>query len=60
MTPQEINDFALALPEVTEEEAFGLDGSVPSDEVCDMVKHAYHRVVASLPKHVRTRLAGQL
>ena len=23
MTPQEINDFALALPEVTEEEAFG-------------------------------------
>ena len=34
-----------------------LDGSVPGDEVRDMVEHAYDRVVASLPKAQRTRLA---
>jgi predicted DNA-binding protein (MmcQ/YjbR family) len=118
MTPQELNDFALALPEVNEEESFGpgvsvykvvgkvfailqpngsppqvtlkcdpslalelraqfpavtegyhvnkkhwntvvLDGSVPEEEVRDMVEHSYERVVESLPKLVRTRLAGQ-
>jgi predicted DNA-binding protein (MmcQ/YjbR family) len=118
MTPQELNDFALALPEVNEEESFGpgvsvykvvgkvfailqpngsppqvtlkcdpslalelraqfpavtegyhvnkkhwntvvLDGSVPEEEVRDMVEHSYERVVEGLPKLVRTRLAGQ-
>jgi predicted DNA-binding protein (MmcQ/YjbR family) len=118
MTPQELNDFALALPEVTEVESFGqgtsvykvaakvfailqpgddpprvtlkcdpslamelraqfpavtegyhvnkkhwntvlLDGSVPAEEVQDMVGHSYDTVVAGLPKYVRTRLAAQ-
>ncbi|HSV65040.1 MAG TPA: MmcQ/YjbR family DNA-binding protein [Mycobacteriales bacterium] len=118
MSPQEVNDLALGLPEVTEEESFGpganvykvagkvfailqpggempqvtlkcepslalelraqysavtegyhvnkkhwntvlLDGTVPSDEVREMVEHAYKRVVDSLPKYVRARLSGQ-
>ncbi|HEY3747807.1 MAG TPA: MmcQ/YjbR family DNA-binding protein [Pseudonocardiaceae bacterium] len=118
MTPQEINDHALALPEVLEEEPFGpgvsvykvagkvfailhpeddnprvtlkcdpslalelraqfpavsegyhtnkkhwntvlLDGTVPEDEVRDMVEHSYDRVVDGLPKYVRVRLAEQ-
>jgi predicted DNA-binding protein (MmcQ/YjbR family) len=118
MTPQEINSFSLALPEVTEEESFGpgvnvykvagkvfailqpgsqppqvtlkcepglalelraqfpavtegyhvnkkhwntvlLDGTVPGNEIHDMVEHAYQRVVASLPKYVRAQLSGQ-
>jgi predicted DNA-binding protein (MmcQ/YjbR family) len=36
-----------------------LDGSVPEDEVRDMVEHAYDRVVAGLPKAARERLAEQ-
>lgn len=36
-----------------------LDGSVPDDEVRDMVDHAYDRVVAGLPKYVRERLPAQ-
>jgi len=35
-----------------------LDGSVPDDELRDMVEHAYARVVSALPKAVRERLAG--
>jgi len=34
-----------------------LDGTVPGDEVREMVEHSYDRVVASLPKADRTRLA---
>jgi predicted DNA-binding protein (MmcQ/YjbR family) len=34
-----------------------LDGTVPSDEVRDMVEHAYDRVVAGLPKAVRQELS---
>jgi predicted DNA-binding protein (MmcQ/YjbR family) len=116
MRPQEINDFALTLPEATEEEAFGpgvgvykvagkvfailqpdvpqvtlkcepglalelraqypavtagyhvnkkhwntvlLDGTVPPDEIHEMVEHAYQQVVKSLPKYVQARLAGR-
>lgn len=33
-----------------------LDGSVPDDEVRDMVEHSYAQVVATLPKAVRLRL----
>ena len=33
-----------------------LDGSVPDEEVRDMVEHSYERVVATLPKAVRVRL----
>lgn len=36
-----------------------LDGSVPTDELHDMVWHAYDRTVTGLPKYVRTRLAEQ-
>lgn len=35
-----------------------LDGSVPDDEILDMVDHAYDRVVAGLPRYVRERLAA--
>ncbi len=35
-----------------------LDGSVPGDELRDMVEHAHARVVAGLPKAVRERLSG--
>jgi predicted DNA-binding protein (MmcQ/YjbR family) len=35
-----------------------LDGTVPDDEVREMVEHAYERTVANLPKAVRTRLGG--
>lgn len=35
-----------------------LDGSVPDDEVLEMVGHAYQRVVAGLPRHVRERLGS--
>lgn len=34
-----------------------LDGSVPDDELRDMVEHSYRRVVAGLPRAVRERLA---
>ena len=34
-----------------------LDGSVPADEVLEMVRHAYDRVVAGLPRQTRERLA---
>jgi predicted DNA-binding protein (MmcQ/YjbR family) len=115
MTPKQLTDQALALPEVNEEEPFGpgvsvykvagkvfailhpaddpkvtlkcdpalalelraqfpavtagyhankrhwntvlLDGTVPEDELRDMVEHSYDRVVDGLPKYVRTRLA---
>lgn len=115
MTPQDVAECALALPDATEEEPFApgvpvfkvagkvfailhteadgarvtlkcdpslalelraqfpavtagyhvnkkhwntvvLDGSVPDEEVRDMVEHAYDRVVAGLPKAVRQRL----
>jgi predicted DNA-binding protein (MmcQ/YjbR family) len=115
MTPDELNDYALELPETTEEPAFGpgtnvykvagkvfaimepglptprvtlkcepslalelrsqfatvtpgyhvnkkhwntvpLDGSVPGDEIREMVAHSYERVVAGLPKAVRIKL----
>lgn len=118
MTPEKLNDLALAFPGTTEEPAFGpgtavykvvgkvfaivepslptpqvtlkcepslalelraqfdgvtpgyhmnkkhwntvvLDGSVPNDEVRDMVQHAYDRVVAGLPKKVRQDLADK-
>lgn len=36
-----------------------LDGTVPDDELRDMVEHAYHRVVAGLPKATRQRLTSQ-
>jgi predicted DNA-binding protein (MmcQ/YjbR family) len=35
-----------------------LDGSVPGDEVREMVEHAYSVVVAGLPRAVRAELAG--
>ena len=35
-----------------------LDGSVPGDEVREMVEHAYTVVVAGLPRTVRDKLAG--
>ncbi len=34
-----------------------LDGSVPDDEVLEMVEHSFDRVVRGLPKAVRERLA---
>jgi predicted DNA-binding protein (MmcQ/YjbR family) len=33
-----------------------LDGSVPEDEIKEMVEHSYRRVVAGLPKSVGRRL----
>jgi predicted DNA-binding protein (MmcQ/YjbR family) len=33
-----------------------LDGSVPDDEVLEMVGHAYDRVLAGLPRYVSERL----
>jgi len=33
-----------------------LDGSVPAEEIRDMVEHSYDQVVARLPKAVRLRL----
>ncbi len=33
-----------------------LDGSLPADEIEEMVAHSYERVVAGLPKSVRERL----
>ncbi|MPZ83805.1 MAG: MmcQ/YjbR family DNA-binding protein [Actinophytocola sp.] len=118
MTPEEIRDFALGLPETAQDHPFGpdtnvykvadkvfailqpggdppqvtlkcepslalelraqfpavragyhvnkkhwntvtLDGSVPDDELCEMVEHSYDRVVSGLPKAVRTRLTGE-
>jgi predicted DNA-binding protein (MmcQ/YjbR family) len=35
-----------------------LDGTVPDEEVRDMVEHAYDRVVAGLPKATRQRLSA--
>jgi predicted DNA-binding protein (MmcQ/YjbR family) len=35
-----------------------LDGSVPTDEIADMIEHSYLRVVASLPKATRLRLTA--
>lgn len=34
-----------------------LDGEVPDDELREMVEHSWDRVVATLPKAVRARLA---
>ena len=34
-----------------------LDGSIPFDEIEEMITHSYERVVAGLPKSVRQRLA---
>ena len=34
-----------------------LDGSVPTEEIHDMITHAYHRVVGTLPKAIRTELS---
>ncbi|MGK5545785.1 MmcQ/YjbR family DNA-binding protein [Streptomyces sp. URMC 127] len=117
MTPQELSDFALELPETTDDEAFGpgatvfkvegkvfailqdpsgerpaqvtlkcepdlalhlreqyaavepgyhvnkrhwntvvLNGTVPVEEVREMVEHSYDRVVSGLPKAARDRL----
>ncbi|HEX5405387.1 MAG TPA: MmcQ/YjbR family DNA-binding protein [Pseudonocardiaceae bacterium] len=36
-----------------------LDGSVPTEEMRDMVEHSYDRVVDGMPKYVRVRLAEQ-
>jgi len=36
-----------------------LDGSVPDDEVLDLIDHSYELVVARLPKATRTALGGQ-
>ncbi|HEY1918924.1 MAG TPA: MmcQ/YjbR family DNA-binding protein [Streptosporangiaceae bacterium] len=33
-----------------------LDGSIPPDEITEMIEHSYQRVVAGLPKYVRARL----
>jgi predicted DNA-binding protein (MmcQ/YjbR family) len=33
-----------------------LDGTVPDDELSDMVEHSYDQVVATLPKAARVRL----
>lgn len=33
-----------------------LDGSIPPDEITEMIEHSYQRVVAGLPKYVRERL----
>jgi predicted DNA-binding protein (MmcQ/YjbR family) len=33
-----------------------LDGSIPPDEVREMIEHSYQRVVAGLPKRDRDRL----
>ena len=35
-----------------------LDGTIPDDEVVDMVTHSYEQVVRGLPKVVRERLAA--
>lgn len=37
-----------------------LDGTVPSDEIRDMIDHSYRRVVQSLPKAARQPLLDQL
>ncbi|MFC5725035.1 MmcQ/YjbR family DNA-binding protein [Streptomyces gamaensis] len=117
MTPEQLSDLALDLPETTEDEAFGpgaavfkveakvfailehasggtpaqvtlkcepdlalelreqypavgpgyhvnkrhwntvvLNGTVPGDEIREMVEHSYDRVISGLPKAVRDRL----
>lgn len=35
-----------------------MDGSVPDDELHDMVEHAYDQTVAGLPRYVRERLSA--
>ena len=35
-----------------------LDGTIPTDELTDMIAHSYQQVVAGLPKVDRDRLAG--
>lgn len=35
-----------------------LDGSVPSEEIEDMIDHSYRQVVASFPKTTRAKLLG--
>lgn len=35
-----------------------LDGTIPDDEIDEMVSHSYERVVAGLPKATRERLAA--
>jgi hypothetical protein len=37
-----------------------LDGTVPGDEIRDMVTHSYRRVVAALPGATREPLLAQL
>lgn len=37
-----------------------LDGTVPDDEVRDMIEHSYRRVVAGLPKAARQPLLDRL
>lgn len=37
-----------------------LDGTVPGDEIRDMVTHSYRRVVAALPRATREPLLAQL
>ena len=34
-----------------------LDGSLPFEEVCDMIEHSYRLVLASLPRHRREQYA---
>jgi predicted DNA-binding protein (MmcQ/YjbR family) len=34
-----------------------LDGSIPDDEIAEMIDHSYQRVAMSLPKAVRSRLS---
>ena len=34
-----------------------LDGSIPFEEIEEMITHSYERVVAGLPQSVRQRLA---
>lgn len=36
-----------------------LDGSIPVDQIEEMIEHSYQRVVAGMPKAVRQRLAMQ-
>jgi predicted DNA-binding protein (MmcQ/YjbR family) len=36
--------------------SIALDGSIPPDEIREMIEHSYQRVVAGLPKYVRERL----
>lgn len=39
--------------------AVALDGSVPADEIAEMIVHSYELVVKGLPRKDRERLAGE-